>query len=110
MTDIIDLGKYCILKMKRMSPKYFYLISKLTSSIAILVVERDTVSTACTPLSLTEWGFLEASCTKQFPIISGYYVAFTNIFCLKISLKSNYLVPASKLLDVHCPLSSPFPC
>lgn len=96
--------------MKRMSQNYFYLISKLTLSIAILVVERDTVSTACTPLSLTEWGFLEASCTKQFPIISGHYVAFMNTFWLKISLKSNYLVPASKLLDVYCSLSSPFPC
>lgn len=95
--------------MRTMSQNYFYLVSKLTSSVAILVVERNTVSTACTPLSPTEWGLLEASRTKQFHIISGPCVVFMNIFCLKISLKSNYLVPVSKLLDEHCSLSSPFP-
>lgn len=44
-----------------------------------------------------------------FHIISGHYVTFMNIFCLKRSLKSNYLVPVSKQLFVQCSLPSPFP-
>lgn len=38
-----------------MSQNYFYLRSKLTSSIVILVTEKDTVCTACTPLRM--WVF-----------------------------------------------------
>lgn len=65
MTELTDLGEYCILKARRMSQNYFYLRSKLTSFTVILVDETATVCTACTPLSPTECGFLEASYTKH---------------------------------------------
>lgn len=50
---------------KRMSQNYFYLRSKLTLFIVILVAETDTACTTCTPLSPTECGFLAASHTKS---------------------------------------------
>jgi len=66
MTDLIDLGEYCILKARRMSQNYSYLRSKLTLFIVIPAAEVDKVCTACTPLSPTECGVLEASYTKHF--------------------------------------------